>query len=507
MCIVLFVQAASFAAGVVTLPVSPLVTLKLAGIASRSTAATTATGSAGIGAGAGSNVELQGKPQSNTGASPPRAPSTQTSSSLDTALALHEARVAIATTGARLLSKRWPKAALFNPTPQGRNAGEARDGGAKNLSVSGTAIATLGIAPAERNPCHTAIHQLRSILQGRSALNDGDARCIGGCANDDNGNDGAAEGAAAADDDDDDDDDDGADDGDEDDDVIVAAFLKGTEAYAQTWPAVPLPLREQPESLDAPALPPGAADTTVPTPLPIFSRKDATLARLLSLIEKSKHHSSNNNNDTDAAAAAADDDDSNVDGDNTDYVLVLEAITIALEAATAPRVSLSPAMGTIERLGALINVLHMLQGAANAGVVQPTLHSRLAAAIMRLYSRASSAVQQQCRDVVYSLPNARASNLKVTAFSPPNTRAAQNTNLQQAPSPSPLQPPPLVHQPKTSNCARATPAVASKDAQLVAVFNRLGGGSTASNVAGLARLALLAPHETMAMIVLEAVRT
>eukprot|EP00729_Bicosta_minor_P006061 gene6061-8048_t len=348
--------AASFAAGVVTLPVSPLVTLKLAGIASRSTAATTATGSAGTGAGAGINVELQSKPQSNTGVSPLRAPSTQTSSSLDTALALHEARVAIATTGARLLSKRWPKAALFNPTPQGRNAGEAGVGGAKNLSVSGTAIATLGIAPAELNPCHT-----------------------------------------------------------------------------------------------------------VPKPM----LKDG---RLFHCHCESK------------------------------------AITIALEAATAPRVSLSPAMGTIERLGALINVLYMLQGAATAGVVQPTLHSRLAAAIMRLYSRASSGVQQQCRDVVYSLPNARASNLKVTAFSPPNTRAAQNTDLQQAPSPSPLQPPPLVHQPKTSNCARATPAVASKDAQLVAVFNRLGGGSTASNVAGLARLALLAPHETMAMIVLEAVQ-
>ena len=45
------------------------------------------------------------------------------------------------------------------------------------------------------------------------------------------------------------------------------------------------------------------------------------------------------------------------------------------------------------------------------------------------------------------------------------------------------------------------------EAQLVAVFNRLGGSSTASNVAGLSRLAVLAPRETLDMIVLEAAQS
>lgn len=151
----------------------------------------------------------------------------------------------------------------------------------------------------------------------------------------------------------------------------------------------------------------------------------------------------------------------------------VKAVISAAERACVAGIRASAAMRSASRLTALVHAVDVVRNTNAEDAAE--LHQRLAAATVQLYSAASPSVQQRCREAAYNLPTALESNLKQLPFS--------------ARSP-----------------AKPAPAI-DTNALLIAIFNRLGGSSIASNVAGLARLALLAPHETMALIVLEAAQS
>jgi hypothetical protein len=113
-------------------------------------------------------------------------------------------------------------------------------------------------------------------------------------------------------------------------------------------------------------------------------------------------------------------------------------------------------------------------------------------------------VQQRCRDAVYSIPSSHLvpTNHTTTATNT-NTNADPNTNLMVGMWTTPFTP---VHAlQRTGELTQHQHY--HRPVELVSIFNRLGAANISANMARIARLALIAPAATMAMVLSEAAQS